>query len=88
MPYTDFNNRAMREASEQGNRNKVIELLDQGVNPDGDGILLPLCYAIRGNQLEIVKVLLERGASVNGINEKSYCVPIAEAASKGYVEVI
>jgi ankyrin repeat protein len=54
----------LNDAAYHGNLQEVQELLENGENPNGKGWDgdTPLANAIRGRNLEIVKILLENGA--------------------------
>lgn len=60
-------------ASDQGDLDRVKELIDKGYNVNAfDEVLniTPLHYAVRNENFEIVKFLLQNGADVNAHDEE------------------
>jgi ankyrin repeat protein len=77
---------ALVEAAREGDLGRVRLFLDLGTNPDravAHGS--PLAHAARGGHLEVVELLLQRGADVEGGNGLS---PLAAAAWKGQDEIV
>ena len=72
-------------AIRQGDSNTVASLLRAGVNPNGYSVTTPLNAAAECGQLEIVRLLINHGASVNlkGVDETT---PLM--ASVAYPEVV
>lgn len=64
MPFSD--QQRLIFAARAGNCAEVEVLIDKGVNPDGSGDDLgsPLFAALAAGHYEVVRVLLEKGASV------------------------
>jgi hypothetical protein len=80
----------LNAAARKGDVAAVKAILDRGVSPDakwryGMTALFPACD--RGH-LEVVRLLIERGASVN-ISDRFYnATPIGWAANKGHTEIV
>lgn len=85
-PGADDLNTAARKGDVAG----VKAILDKGISPDakwryGMTALFPACD--RGH-LEVVKLLLDRGANVN-VNDRFYnATPMGQAINKGHVEIV
>ena len=57
--------RAFREACFSGNTEIVSFLIDNGADvnePDESGLIFPVTYAVRGDKIDVVKLLVQRGA--------------------------
>ena len=81
-----INNIALVEAVEQGDLNKVEQLLQAGAEVNhNDGAALETA-AFRGH-LAIVDRLIKAGADVN-LGWKTGFTPIARAANEGYLEIV
>jgi hypothetical protein len=80
----------LNAASRKGDVEAVRALLDKGISPDakwryGMTALFPACD--RGH-LEVVKLLLERGANVNVRDSFYGQTPFQSALGKGHVEIV
>jgi ankyrin repeat protein len=98
-PTAKFNsaqNQNLFRAIEYGDIKAVRAALSEGADPNTEGEdpnvevgveATALMLAARYNRVEIAKVLIERGANVNGGN---YAIgyPLQEAAEKGYLEMV
>jgi len=77
------------DASFNGETEKVIQLLNEGVNIEAkasdEGT--PLMYAALKGHADVVKALIEKGAKPNA-RDSNRCTALMEAASGGYVEVV
>jgi len=81
--------RALREAAGRGDVARARELLDAGTpvdapNPDG---VTPLLYAAEKGHLEMVRLLLARGANVNGRDRFFGSSPMNMALGGGHLEM-
>ena len=78
---TDVPIEALHEAAEDGDLERVGQLLEMGFPPDlvVDGIT-PLAAAARGDQLEVCRRLLERGAEAGPGAQQAACRRTPEAA--------
>ena len=68
----------------------VVELLKRGANPNeerGTGGSTPLHLAIAEEKVELVKMLLEKGAYLETVNDNG-CTPFLEAVKYGASEEI
>jgi len=65
----------------------VRVLLDLGHKPDWGGIVHPLAQAVREHNREIIELLLERGASVDGEEEEGDTA-VMYAAARGDVDMV
>jgi len=79
----------LNAAARKGDVAALKAILDKGISPDakwryGMTALFPACD--RGH-LEVVKLLLERGANVNTTDRFYNATPIATALNKGHVEI-
>lgn len=73
MKEDDLQTYALHYAVEEGDIEKVRELLESGRNPnqfDWPLSWTPLHYAAKGEHIEIAKLLIEAGADVNAHNEE------------------
>eukprot|EP01112_Ceratiomyxa_fruticulosa_P019279 TRINITY_DN6290_c0_g1_i1.p1 TRINITY_DN6290_c0_g1~~TRINITY_DN6290_c0_g1_i1.p1 ORF type:complete len:234 (+),score=40.26 TRINITY_DN6290_c0_g1_i1:696-1397(+) len=81
-------NVALLNALMSSDYNLVVSLLNEGLDVNsplkGD---TPLYYASMHGSLEIVRVLLDRGANVNFINSKGYS-PLCIAIIQEHVEIV
>ncbi len=57
----------LNDAAYEGDTLRITELLEQGADPNGKGWDgdTPLANAIRGEHVEVVKILLENGSETN-----------------------
>ncbi len=94
--FDSAQNRNLLQAIEAGDIQAVRAALEEGADPNTEGEdpnvkvgveVTALMLAARYNRIEIAKVLIERGANVNGGN---YAIgyPLQEAAEKGYLEMV
>lgn len=68
-----FEREQLHFAADEGNLEKVIELIDEGYDVnlfDSDLSLTPLHYAVRGGFIEVSQYLLNNGANVNAHDEE------------------
>ena len=83
-------NKQLMMAIKDGNSNAVTRVIGMGANvneTDADGAL-PLTVAARHGQTEIVKLLLQNGASVTAVNTLTGSTALINAAGSGNVETI
>ena len=59
---------------------KVKEILDQGASPNAGGGITIIAQAIRSNNLEVTRILIEAGANLNAAN-KWYYPPLTAATN-------
>lgn len=80
---------ALLTAAEQGNLNKVKELVNAGVNINiaDDTGHTALHFAARTGRLPIVKFLIEKGANINA-QSKFFETPLRQAQKFNKTEVI
>lgn len=70
-------NEKLAKAITEGDKKSVSELLASGADANvaaKTGAMLPLSLAFGGNQLDIARILIERGANVDAKNSKGVCV--------------
>lgn len=62
-----FEKDLLHQAAQEGNFEDVVKLLKEGSNPNlfDDLGMTPLMYSAKREHIEIIKVLLELGASIN-----------------------
>ena len=83
---TDPNLRLLVNAAKDDNENKVIQLIDQGVNPNAKGVkgVTALHWLMYKNDLTGMELLLKHGASPNLMMKKGEIKNVLEvAAGKG-----
>lgn len=90
LPPPDF---ALLEAVKKGNVAQVKSILAESlsnteINQKGHGGDTPLGIAARNGNLEIVKALVERGASLDIGKESGDWTPLMYASAYGHVEVV
>ena len=77
------------DAAFKGETEKVIQLLNEGVNIDAgasdEGT--PLMYAALKGHVDVVKALISKGAKPNARNNNR-CTALMEAAYGGYADVV
>jgi uncharacterized protein len=78
---------ALSNAAEHGRADMVRELLKAGVDPGFGGIWVPLCAAVRGNNLDVVKLLIDAKADVNAQEEEG-STALMLAAFQGNLEMV
>lgn len=64
-------NDALNQAALSGDAGRIRELLSQGADVNGRGMhaMTPVLSAARGGHLEVVQLLVEKGAAVNDHND-------------------
>lgn len=77
-------------ACRNGDNAKVKEFLDAGLSPDAqfDAGVTPLLAAVSRGQLETVKLLVERGASLSLRDDTFRLTPLGVAALFGVTEIV
>ena len=79
------------EAAENGTFDRVVKLLAAGANPDASHVIArhtPLQAAAAAGHLEVVKVLVDRGADINRIAGDVPQSALEVAAIAGRVQVV
>jgi hypothetical protein len=83
---------SLSSLASSGNNEKIITLLNNDTNYeiaiDGEGSWSPLHSASSNNHPSTVKLLIDRGASINKQSECNGNTPLHTAASNGYFEVV
>lgn len=81
---------ALVEAAGKGDLKAVSVLLAKGADPNAADStdMRPLMAAIMGGKIEIVRALLEKGASINAVEGWTKSTPLHLAASEGNVQII
>lgn len=77
-------------AAKDGNLSMAQGLLEKGVSPDvrdSDGVPA-LMWASEGGHIEIVRLLLDRGADVNAKRTKDGTTILMETAEEGHTDVV
>lgn len=76
-------------ASNQGDIKKVNQLLDQGADVNEDDIgFTSLIHAAREGHIDIVKLLLKRGANVNARSDDWNITALHFAVDRGHIDVV
>ena len=77
------------DAAELGNEDRVVALLDQGVDVNSRGALRysPLMLSSLKNHLQVVRILLDRGADPHAADYNGW-TSIIFAAREGHLEVV
>ncbi len=78
------------KAIKESDATKVTQLLTDGVDPNilgGEGYPL-LTHSVLLNNLEITKLLLERGANPNKTEENAFMTPLMRAAFQGNANIV
>jgi ankyrin repeat protein len=90
LSITSASANSLHKAVEEGDAGKVSQLLDvnsRTINwKEGDQRETLLHYAIRFEHLEVVKILIERGADMN-IGDNDEMTPLHKAAYRGLLEI-
>ena len=78
-------------ACKWGDTARMKELISKGEDINKEGFLkeLPICYAVKSNQIDAVKLLLENKCKINFdlSSGSSFKPPIYMAAEKGYTQI-
>lgn len=78
----------LEEVIKVENTEKVKLLLDSNVNPDGVGESMPpMLLAIRGGNLEIVKLLIKAGVNIN-VDTPGWGTPLNEAVERNEPKIL
>jgi uncharacterized protein len=82
-------NEDLIQAAQQGNTERVLELLQQGadMNAQDAGGRTPIMAATYGNHIETVAALLNAGADVN-IPDDMLNTPFLYAGAEGFLEIL
>lgn len=67
-----------------------LALLDEGASPDGPGggFPIPISSAAKEGHIEFCRLLLDRGAEINGADEKNGATALYRASRFGKVDVV
>ncbi|HPB59815.1 MAG TPA: tetratricopeptide repeat protein [Candidatus Saccharicenans sp.] len=77
----------LQKAIQKGDIKKVTELLNKGANIDEWNFGTPLIMAASSGQLEIAKLLIERGANLNMIGQNGWTA-LGCAAAEGHSKIV
>ena len=81
-------NTALHYSCSNGHYNIVALLLDHNADPNPNGTSeTPLIIAFRKRDYKIMKLLLEKGANVNGLIDNCQTI-VMSASSKGYQDIV
>jgi ankyrin repeat protein len=90
-PYSDVGAAAICEAAREGNKLAVMDLTNRGVdiNMTGGGTLdfSPLMWAAEEGNVEMIKLLLDKGADPNLTNRRGMCALLL-AAKNGHIQCV
>jgi hypothetical protein len=80
---------ALGSAATKSNIETTIWLIEHGAEIDGIGknLLSPLMAAVYGNNIDIVKLLVAKGANVNRMHVRNGLLPLDISKSRGYDEI-
>lgn len=86
--YRLIRNDKLNQAARAGDSGRVTELLNEGVSVNGRGMhgMTPIMSAAEGGHLEVVKLLVTKGADVNGHNSSGSA--LMWAVDSGNEEVV
>ncbi len=76
----------LHDAALEGNRPEVERLLDEGADPNAQGVGSPLYFAAQRGHVDVVDLLIERGADVNAVTRFGTALQIAARGNR--IEIV